>query len=141
MWFLVLCALLVGIPALAADPPLSPSLEADAEYLLTTTDFMAAQFGMGVTGVRNAGGRVAIRTTGAEFIFSPAASQLVVSQLLGRKREAVRVSFPQGELAGLRVERQGTGAVLLRNGAGTLRLRVNGDSLLMLQSQAPLELH
>ncbi|MEI6503377.1 MAG: hypothetical protein WCP21_20380, partial [Armatimonadota bacterium] len=48
MWFLALFALLLGIPALAADPPVSPSLEADAEYLLTTTDFMEAQFGMAV---------------------------------------------------------------------------------------------
>ncbi|MEI7780829.1 MAG: hypothetical protein WCJ18_02750, partial [Planctomycetota bacterium] len=36
-------------------------------------------------------------------------------------------------------EQLGSGAAVLRNGAGTLQLRINGDSLLMLQSQRPLD--
>ncbi len=133
-------AALVSSYGLAADQPLSPSLEADAEYLLTTADLMSAHLDMRVTGTEVAGGRTVVRTTGAELVFSPAEGRLVISQLLGRKREVVRVDFPPHVLAGLRVERSGPGAVLLRNAAGSLELRVNGDSLLMLRSQTPLPL-
>lgn len=142
MWLVALLALLLGLPALAADlPPVSPSVETDAEYLLTTTDFMNAQWGMAITGTRVSDGQVIVRTTGAEFTFTPRDGGLVVRQLLGRKREAVRVTFPERALNGLRVERAGSGAVLLSNAAGTLTLRVNADSLLMLQSRRPLDLH
>lgn len=48
MWPVILFALSLPAWARAADPPPSPSIEADAEYLLTTTDFMDAQFGMAV---------------------------------------------------------------------------------------------
>ena len=140
MRFLGLAAALMIAGACAAEPAVSPSLEADAGYLLTTRDFMGAQLGMAVTGTQTAAGRLVVRTTGAEFAFSPGEGRLVVRQLLGRPREAVRVAFPPRALAGLRVQRTGTGAVLLRNAAGTVQLRLNGDSLLMLRSQEPLEL-
>lgn len=141
MWPLCLLAAVVTTCALAADPPLSPSIEADADYLLTTTDFADAQLGMAVAKVETQPDRVVVRTTGAEFAFSLKDSRLEVFQLLGRNREAVRVVFPQGALAGLRVERQGAGAVLLRDRSGSLQLRINGDSLLMLKRQQPLKLH
>jgi hypothetical protein len=134
-----LAFLLLGIPALAVDPPVSPSIEADAEYLLTTTDFMDAQFGMAVTATSADADRILVQTTGAEFAFDPADGRLVVRQRLGRVREVTRVTFLPGVLVGLQVERQGTGAVLLRNGAGTLKLRINGDSLMMLQSERALD--
>lgn len=141
MWYLLLAAmLLLTAAAVAAEPALSPSLEADADYLLSTTDFMNPQLGMRVEQVDTGSQRVLIRTTGAEFVFSPAANRLTISQLLGRKREAVQVAFPAGALSGLAIERKGDGAVLLRNGSGSLQLRINGDSLLMLKTRQPLEL-
>ena len=139
MWPVTLLALSLTPCASAADPPLSPSIEADAEYLLTTTDFMDAQFGMAVEATEAHADQVLVRTTGAEFAFTPGEGRLVVRQRIGREREAVRVAFPAGALDGLRVERSGAGAVLLRDGAGTLRLRINADSLLMLRTQQPLD--
>lgn len=138
MWLLALPTLF-GCAA-AADPQLSPSLEADAEYLLTTDDFMEAAFGMAVSEAAPRDDTVLVRTTGAEFVFEPAGSTLAVRQRLGREREAVRVAFPPGALEGLRVTRRGSGAALLANAAESLRVRINADSLLMLQSAEPLAL-
>ena len=48
------------------------------------------------------------------------------------------VAFPEGALEGLKVERKGTGAVLLSSRGGKLRMRINGDSLLMMKDAEPL---
>jgi hypothetical protein len=135
------CAILLGAVAaacLAAEPAVSPSIEADAEYLLTTTDFMQAQFGMNLEVVNGGPERVVLRTTGAGIAFTPGTDTIQIRQRLGQEREAAQVTFPAGTLAGLRVTRSGTGAALLANGAGTLELRVNADSLIMARSTAPL---
>lgn len=126
--------------ASAAEPTLSPSIEADADYLLTTTDFRDAQYGMAITGLRSEAGRIVVRTTGAEFTFDTTAGTLAVRQLLARARQVVRVTFPAGALAGLKAERLGSGAVSLTGAAGGLRLRVNADSLLMLRTERAMEL-
>jgi hypothetical protein len=123
---------------LAAEPALSPSIEADAEYLLTTTDFMQAQFGMTLEVAAAGPERIVLRTTGAEIAIQPGADAIQVRQRLGREREAVRLTFPAGSLAGLQVTRSGSGAALLANGAGTLQMRVNADSLIMVRSAAAL---
>ena len=134
-------AILVGLMAtacLAAEPTVSPSIEADADYLLTTADFMHAQFGMSLE-VADAGPeRIMLRTTGAEIAILPGGDTVRVRQRLGREREAVQMAFPVGTLAGLHVTRCGSGAALLANGAGTLQMRVNADSLIMLRSAAAL---
>jgi hypothetical protein len=135
-------AILVGLMAtacLAAEPPVSPSIEADAEYLLTTADFMQAQFGMSLEVVSAGPERVALRTTGAEIAFLPGGDTMQVRQRLGREREALQMTFPAGSLAGLKVTGSGSGAALLANGAGTLQMRVNADSLIMLRSAAALK--
>jgi hypothetical protein len=124
----------------AAVPALSPSIEADAEYLLTTDDFMDAQFGMAVEAVEERPGRLTVRTTGGEFVFEPEAGRMGLQQRLGSPREMGHVTFPPGALSGLRVERKGTGAVVLVAGDGGLRLRINGDSLLMLKTTRALAL-
>jgi hypothetical protein len=134
-------AILIGLMAtacLAAEPAVSPSLEADAEYLLTTTDFMEAQFGMSLEVVEAGPERILVRTTGAEIALQPSADTVVVRQRLGREREALRLAFPAGSLAGLRVTRSGSGAALLANGAATLQVRVNADSLIMVRSSTAL---
>jgi len=123
---------------LAAELPVSPSIEADAEYLLSTTDFMQAQFGMALEVVADEPERIMVRTTGAEVTFLPGRSVLQFRQRLGRERDAAELSFAPGALAGLRVTRSGSGAVLLSNRDGSLRLRLNADSLLMLRADASL---
>lgn len=121
-------------------PPLSPSVKADAEYLLSTTELMDAQFGMAVEAVEENSETLTVRTTGAEFRFERRASCLHLHQRLGKSREAGRVTFPHGTLNRLKVERKGTGAVVLSSQNGAVKMRINGDSLLMLKSVSGLEL-
>ena len=137
---LLLLALLLGAHGSVAEDvaSVSPSLEADADYLLTTSDFMDAQFGMSVDGVEQAPGGVTVRTTGAEFVFEPDAGLLHLRQRLGIAREVATVSFPPDALRGLRVRREGSGAVLLATGRSGLQLRINADSLMMLKTPSPL---
>lgn len=124
----------------STQPTLSPSLEADANYLLTTTaDFMQVQFGMAITDVQERNGYLVVRTTGAEFFFQPSAGVLQLRQRIGKPRLAAEVTFPAEALNGLKVVSKGTGAVLLEARGGKLRLRINGDSLLMLKDVEPLD--
>ena len=125
-------------PAADALPALSPSIEADADYLLTTADFMDAQFGMGIEAVEERESQVLVRTTGAEFAFDAAASALRLRQRLGKAREVAVASFAPGALADLRVARRGSGAVLLQARGGALQMRVNADSLLMVRDAQSL---
>ncbi len=140
---LLLCsALLLAAPlaAQAAAPlRLSPSIEADAEYLLTTPDFMDAHFGMEIEATDASPDRLLVRTTGADFVFDPAGDALHLNQRVAGERQVATVRFPRGALAGLRLGQQGTGAVLLSARGGKLRLRINDDSLLMLQDAEGLE--
>lgn len=122
----------------AAKPAVLTSIEADADYLLNTTDFMDARFGMGVEDVRTSAGELTVRTTGAEFVFEPAADTLLLRQRLGKRRDTARVTFAAGALAGLTVERKGTGSVLMSAGGGRLQMRINGDSLLMIKDAEAL---
>jgi hypothetical protein len=119
---------------------LSPSIEADAEHLLLSSDLSKAQFGMRVEDARASDSGVTIRTTGADFVFEPASGSLNLSQRLARERSAASVAFPPGCLDNLKLEGSESGAVLLSAGGGRLKLRINGDSLLMLQSSEPLTL-
>lgn len=124
-----------GIPA-----TLSPSIEADAEHLLLSSDLSEEQFGMAVESAQSRDGGVAIRTTGADFVFEPVNGLLKLSQRLARERSVANVAFPPGYLDGLKIEGSESGSVLLSAGQGKVKLRVNGDSLLMLQCSEPLVL-
>jgi hypothetical protein len=137
---LLVLALLAGTAGFGAAEPsrLSPSIEADADYLLTTPDFMDAQFGMSVDAVEQTPSDLLVRTTGAEFVFEPDAGLLHLRQRLGAVREVATVSFPPGVLGGIRVRQKGSGAVLLATGRSRLRLRINADSLLMLKTASAL---
>ena len=130
------------VTAMAADrlPELSPSIQADAEYLLNTNDLMEAQYGMAVDAVQERPDQLTVRTTGAEFVIDLAGGRMSLNQRLGRPREAGCVTFSGGALKGLKVARQGTGALVLSIRDGALRMRINGDSLLMLRSTQPLTL-
>ena len=119
---------------------LSPSIEADAEQLLLSSDFSSAQYGMAVENAAPRDGGVAIRTTGSDFSFEPTHGTLKVSQRLACERSVANVVFPPGSLAGLKIEGSESGSVLLSAGHGRLKLRINADSLVMLQSSEPLTL-
>jgi len=119
---------------------LSPSIEADAEQLLSSSDLAKAQFGMAVESARSSSDGISIRTTGADFVFERAQGLLKVGQRLAKERSVVTVAFPAGFLDGLKVEGSESGSVLLSAGQGNLKLRINGDSLLMLQCVEPMAL-
>jgi hypothetical protein len=137
---MVALLLAVAFQAQGADalPALSPSIEHDADYLLTTDDFSSPQFGMRVEDVREGEGRLVVRTTGAEFVFDIADGTLHLRQRLGAEREAATVMFGADTLAGLKVEKRSDGAVRLTAAEGKLRMRINGDSLLMIRDERAL---
>lgn len=124
----------------AGLPPVSPSIEHDANYLLTTHDFSTPQFGMVVERVQRSESRVVVRTTGAEFAFEPAAGTLTLRQRIGKARRVATVTFPRMALLGLRVDWHTDGAVVLSAHRGRLQMRINGDSLLMIRYAKTLEL-
>jgi hypothetical protein len=131
----------VSAPADDAElPAVSPSIEHDAEYLLTTTDFDAPQLGMTVEDVDVHHDSLVVRTTGAEFIFEPGASRLRLRQRLGMRRESAVVNFAAGSLEGLAVERRAPGVVMLAARGGDFVARINGDSLLMMRDARGLSL-
>src|SRR5262249_26302457 len=119
---------------------LSPSIEADAEHLLLSSDLSKEQFGMAVEQAQASDSDVTVRTTGANFVFEPGSGSGKLSQRLGRRRQAGTIAFPPACLTDLKVEGSASGAVSLSAGQDRLKLRINGDSLLMLQSSEPLTL-
>ncbi len=125
-------------PAETPAARLSPSIEADAEQLLLSSDLAGAQFGMAVEGVRSFDNGFEIRTTGADFVFEPANRLLKLGQRLSQERSVASLVFPPQCLDGLKIEGSESGSVRLSAGQGRLNLRVNGDSLLMLRSSDPL---
>ena len=136
-WLAAVC-LFMPISVSLALPQLSPSVEADAEYLLTTDDFTQPQMGMAVEQVEQVADGLRVTTTGAELVFRAPDDSIELSQRLGKARKAAVLQLPQGALTGLEVTRQAAGAVLLSAGQGALRMRINADSLLMLKSEQPL---
>jgi len=121
-------------------PPVSPSIEHDADYLMTTRDFSSAQFGMALEWVRESERGITVRTTGAEFAFEPAAGTLKLRQRIGKARQVATVTFPPTALTGLKVDWHSDGAVMLSAHRGRLQMRINGDSLLMIRYARALEL-
>jgi len=134
----------LALQAVAAEgsplPPVSPSIEYDANYLLTTHDFSTPQFGMAVERVRESDRGITVRTTGAEFAFEPAAGTLTLRQRIGKARRVATVTFPRTALLGLKVDWRTDGAVRLSANRGRLEMRINGDSLLMMRSSRAFEL-
>lgn len=91
-----------------------------------------SQFGMAVTGVRSRGSTCTVTTTGARFSINTDDNTLFAEQRLGRRRQCVSLRFGDHLLRGLRPHLENRGAAFL-SGPG-IRLRVNGDSLVMLQA-------
>ncbi|MFH0962381.1 MAG: hypothetical protein V2A58_00045 [Planctomycetota bacterium] len=119
---------LLLIPALAraAEDPLAKDLLSDAI-------FMKAHWRMEIEATRVSDDSLVVRTTGAVFDFRPLDSVLLCSQRIGKAREVLGLTFPEGFLKGLRIDAADTGAVILRSDGGLLA-KVNCDSLLMLRA-------
>jgi len=124
---------LTGV-ALAA-PPAAPTFQ----ELMDPALFPEPQRGMKVFhNLTRENGDLEVATTGAVFLIRPESGDIVCRQRIGHERE-VAVLYLGTPLEGLRVTHSGPGFVLVVMETPELVIRINGDSLLMLHTTAPLE--
>ena len=123
--------LLAGAPCRAAAPTF--------QELMDPSVFPEPQRGMAVESARLAGGRLAVTTTGAGFSVDLARGEVTCSQRIGHQRAVARLRLGRA-LSGAALTHRGPGFARAAFTAPRLTLRINGDSLLMLQAHEPLTL-
>lgn len=126
--FLLAAAVLLGLGVtivLAADEP-----AVSAEDLLDPSMFPEAQFGMQVVSAKD-GPTAEVVTTGGVFRIDKKAGTVTCRQTIAQDREVAVIRFPEGTLSELKMQRQTDGMAYFVGGGATLR--INGDSLLMVQ--------
>jgi hypothetical protein len=118
-------ATLAWSPARAQDQP-----AVNAADLLAPSMFPEAQFGMEVVAADD-GPTATVTTTGAVFSIDKRAGTVTCRQRIADDREVAVIRFPGRSLARLALRQQTPGMALFTGGGTTLR--INGDSLLMVQ--------
>ncbi len=109
-----------------------------AAPLMTLSDLMPpevfpdAQFGMEVESVDAESDAITVTTTGARFVLDPAAGTLTLHQRIGEERPLAAVSLG-GALSGCTVTHDGPGFARITAESPRLTLRINGDSLCLIQ--------
>ncbi len=99
--------------------------------------FPEAQRGLLVESVVEKEGAVTITTTGAVVVLDERSGTVAFRQRIGGER-SVAMMYLGCPLAGVKVTHSGAGFARVTIDAPKLTLRVNGDSLCMLQAHAPL---
>ena len=107
------------------------------QSLMDPSVFPEAQHGMRVESARRAGGRLEVVTTGARFTIDLPRGDVTCSQRIGHARPVARLRLGRA-LSGAALTHQGPGFARATFSAPRATLRVNGDSLLMLQAGEPL---
>jgi hypothetical protein len=130
---LVACALCLLALAVAPTRAAAPTFQS----LMDPTVFPEAQYGMRVESARLDGGRLAVVTTGAGFTLDLARGEITGSQRIGHPRPVARLRFGR-PLSGVALTHTGPGFARATFSAPRATIRVNGDSLLMLQVHEPL---
>ncbi len=125
----VLFAAAINPSALAAIPSF--------QDLMDPAAFPESQCGMKVETVESHDGVVRIVTTGAEIAVESACGAITLQQRIGHPRPvaALKIGTP---LSGVRVTHQGDGFARITVEKPSMTLRINGDSLLLLQTHEPL---
>ena len=132
---IVALAWLAFAASVCAEPPAAPTFQ----ELMDPALFPEPQRGMKVFyNLTREDGDLEVATTGAVFLFQPKTGDIVCRQRIGHERE-VAVLHLGTPLEGLRVTHSGPGFVRVVVEAPELIIRINGDSLLMLHTTAPLE--
>lgn len=125
---------LIPLALVVAEWPAAPTFQ----ELMAPEMFPDAQFGMAVESVEQAAERVTIVTTGATISIDPESGVVTYAQRIGHQRSVAELHLGGG-LAGLEVTHRGSGFARVVCAEPALTLRVNGDSLVMLQCHEPLE--
>ncbi len=125
---------LIPLALVVAEWPAAPTFQ----ELMAPEMFPDAQFGMAVESVEQAVERVTIVTTGATVSIDPESGVVTFAQRIGHQRSVAELHLGGG-LAGLEVTHHGAGFARVVCAEPALTLRVNGDSLAMLQCHEPLE--
>ncbi len=115
---------------------------AAAAPLMTLNDLMPPevfpdpQFGMRVESVNAEPAAITVTTTGAVFVLDPAAGTVTLHQRIGTERPLAVFSFG-GPLSGCAVTHDGPGFARITMDSPRATLRVNGDSLCLIQRHDP----
>lgn len=125
----VLCVLGFNVPAWAAIPTF--------QDLMDPAVFPEAQSGMKVESAVAQDNTVRIVTTGAEIVVDNGAGVVSLQQRIGHARPVAALRIGRA-LSGVQVTHQGEGFARVTIEKPAMTLRVNGDSLLLLQSHEPL---
>ena len=132
-------AILFPVPA-PAEEGAAPVLHVPTfQDLMDPSVFPDPQFGMQVESVEEAEGRIVVTTTGAVIVTDPDAGMLTFQQRIGHKRPVavLRLDRP---LQGVTVTHRGPGLARWTAEQPKITVRVNGDSLLLLQAHEPVTL-
>jgi len=138
---LLVLALLLGLIPTASSQETIRTLKADVsdEPFVTARDlikpnwFPNAAYGMKVESVRD-GETAVVTTTGAEFRINKSAGTIECKQRIGKARTVATMTLPEGVLSGLKLSHESSGAAIFSSDRTSVR--VNGDSLLMIQPAA-----
>ncbi len=109
------------------------------QELMDPAQFPEAQFGMKVTSVAAKGERIRVVTTGAIVNINGRTGDIGFLQRIGHLRPVatLHVGAP---LEGVQVTHEGEGFARITVGKPNLTIRINGDSLFMIQANEPLTL-
>ena len=139
-------ALIAGLGTVLCSGPVRAEESAGPRlHVPTFQDLMAPdvfpdpQFGMAVESVDETGDKLVVTTTGAVITTDPAAGTITIRQRIGHERP-VAVLRLAGPLRGWAVTHRNEGRVLWTAEQPNITLRVNGDSLLLLQAHEPVPL-
>jgi hypothetical protein len=105
--------------------------------LMAPSVFPDAQRGLTVESVVEKDGAVTVTTTGAVMVLDGKSGTVSFRQRIGGER-AVAMLYLGQPLAGVKVTHNGTGFARVTIDEPKATIRVNGDSLFMLQAHAPL---
>jgi hypothetical protein len=134
-----MCALarLIMVPLVFATSTLAWAAIPTFQDLMDPAVFPEAQCGMTVESAVANNNTVRVLTTGAEIVVDNGAGIIALRQRIGHARPvaALRIGTP---LSGVRVTHQGPGFVRIAVEKPSMTLRVNGDSLLLLQTHQRL---
>lgn len=137
MAWLTVLPFLLGAAAQTTRPTSQPAAAPTFQGLMNPASFPEPQFGMRVESADIADQRLQIRTTGAVMEMDLRSGRGIFRQRVGAERGVLAV-----EIAGIDgpadVTHRGPGLAFVRHPA--FHLRVNGDSLFMLQARRPLRI-
>lgn len=128
---------LIAVPLVFSSSTLAWAAIPTFSNLMDPAVFPESQCGMKVESVVAQDNAVRILTTGAEIVVDNTAGVILLQQRIGHARPvaALRIGTP---LSGVQVTHQGEGFARITVEKPKMTLRVNGDSLLLLQAHEAL---